>query len=59
MVKVPLELQAELVGRRAAFEPATGAWGRAGCTMVDLAAAAKADVRRALAAAHRRGLSKS
>jgi hypothetical protein len=52
MVKLPLPLQAEFVkGPSGAFTPASGAWGRAGCTMVDLSIARKADVRRALKAA--------
>jgi hypothetical protein len=52
MVKVPPELQRRLVGEHGgAFTPATGAWGRAGCTMLDLAAAPLAVVRDALAEA--------
>jgi len=39
MVKVPLDEQRRLVAAHPdAAEPATGAWGRAGCTMVVLAA---------------------
>ena len=34
MVKLTPEQQAELVGTHAAFTPASGAWGRQGCTTV-------------------------
>jgi hypothetical protein len=55
MVRVPLERQQELVAADGeAFAPATGAWGRAGCTMVVLAAAKVAVVRDALADAWQR-----
>ena len=38
MMKVPLDAQAKLCAALAgAAEPAAGAWGRAGCTMVRLA----------------------
>ncbi len=36
MVKVPPGAQSELVAHDSPFRPATGAWGRAGCTLVDL-----------------------
>jgi len=36
MVKVPLATQAELLTSHASFRPASGAWGRAGCTLVEL-----------------------
>ncbi len=40
MVKLtPAQQQSIMAGRRDAFEPASGAWGRQGCTMVELAAA--------------------
>lgn len=49
MVKVPPALQQHLVASHAgAFVPASGAWGRAGCTMVKLAAAPPPVVRDAL-----------
>ena len=53
MVKVPVPIQSALVKEHAAFEPATGAWGRAGCTMITLRRAKKAVVQGALAAAWR------
>jgi hypothetical protein len=37
MVKLPPGTQADLVAANKAFRPASGAWGRAGCTLVDLA----------------------
>jgi hypothetical protein len=50
MVKVPVPLQQQLVASDAAvFAPATGAWGRAGCTMLVLGSAKVAVVRDALA----------
>lgn len=49
MVRVPPELQRRLVAAHAGvFVPASGAWGRAGCTMVELAGATSAAVRDAL-----------
>lgn len=49
MVKVPPLRQRELVAAHpGVFTPATGAWGRAGCTMVVLAAAAPHVVEQAL-----------
>ena len=45
MVKLTPEQQRVLLEKApAAFTPANGAWGRAGCTMVDLAAADRAAV---------------
>lgn len=53
MVKVSPAEQRELVRTDpAAFEPAAGAWGKSGCTMVALDAADPAAVRLALASAH-------
>ena len=52
MVKVPLDEQQRLCAARGdAFSPATGAWGRAGCTMVVLAEVAIAEVRDAMSLA--------
>jgi hypothetical protein len=52
MVKVPVSLQQELVGALGdACVPASGAWGRAGCTMLRLAAIEAAVARDALQAA--------
>ncbi len=49
MVRVPLPVQQHLRGAHAAaFEPASGAWGRQGCTMVRLAHADVPTVREAL-----------
>lgn len=49
MVKVPVEEQAALIAASpAACEPAAGAWGRQGCTMITLAKAKPSDVRGAL-----------
>lgn len=49
MVKVPSAVQRRLVGDHPdVFAPASGAWGRAGCTMLRLAAAPAAVVRDAL-----------
>jgi len=36
MVRVPPRVQSDLVADHSAFKPANGAWGRAGCTLVDL-----------------------
>lgn len=53
MVKVtPAEQRTLVRADRDAFEPANGAWGRQGCTMVTLAAADAATVRDALRSAH-------
>jgi len=38
MVKLPAPIQANLVARYAAIRKASGAWGRAGCTLVTLRA---------------------
>jgi hypothetical protein len=55
MVKVsPAEQRALVRADPEAFEPAAGAWGRSGCTMVTLAAADAAEVRAALHSAHSR-----
>jgi hypothetical protein len=52
MVKLPRALQLELVKADPdVFEPATGAWGKAGCTMVELAGAKKTVLRKAMTAA--------
>ncbi len=52
MVKLPIEVQAELVEKKpAVFQPASGAWGRQGATIVQLATAPKTQVRNALKAA--------
>lgn len=53
MVKVsPDEQRALLRAAPQVFEPATGAWGRSGCTMVTLAAADAPTVRAAIRSAH-------
>ena len=52
MVKVtPVEQEMLVRAEPAVFLPVTGAWGRKGCTSVNLKAAEKATLRRALAAA--------
>ena len=52
MVKVPIEEQRRLVREHgASFEPAQGAWGRAGCTYVRLAAVDTAVLRAAMTCA--------
>lgn len=48
MVKVPPGAQSDLVASNAAFRPATGAWGRAGCTLVDLSQVTQAVLRGAM-----------
>lgn len=49
MVKVPPDDQAAMLDQApAVFVAAAGAWGRQGCTMIDLAAADRALVRGAL-----------
>lgn len=49
MVKVGPTQQSRLVrSAPGTYAPASGAWGRAGCTMVTLATAAKDDVQQAL-----------
>ncbi len=53
MVKLTPDEQAFFMGSRpGSFEPAAGAWGRQGYTLVRLAAADKPAVRLALKAAH-------
>ncbi|MGE0143347.1 MAG: MmcQ/YjbR family DNA-binding protein [Planctomycetota bacterium] len=51
MVKVTPAQQLEWTRADSAFSPASGAWGRAGCTMVDLALVTKARLREAIVAA--------
>ena len=52
MVKLSPDQQAALMGADPeAFEPAAGAWGRQGSTLVNLKLAKKASVRKAVAAA--------
>lgn len=54
MVKIAPEVQNVLVAAEpAAFEPAAGAWGRWGCTLVRLAKVDGVTMCGALAAAHR------
>jgi hypothetical protein len=54
MVKLTPDQQALFVRPEPdAFQPASGAWGRRGCTMVRLDAAAESSVRQALTAAWR------
>jgi hypothetical protein len=54
MVRLTVDHQAALVGAAAdVFQPASGAWGRRGCTIVRLRGAAAATVRQALLAAWR------
>lgn len=54
MVKLTPDQQAAFVREAPlVFHPASGAWGRSGCTMVRLAAASESSVRRAIAAAWR------
>jgi hypothetical protein len=52
MVKVtPVEQEMLVRAEPSVFSPVTGAWGRKGCTSVNLKAAKKTTMRRALAAA--------
>ncbi len=52
MVRLPLDEQRRLVTSDPdAFEPAKGAWGRQGCTIVHLEAAKKSTVKKAIATA--------
>jgi hypothetical protein len=52
MVRLPLPVQMRVVADGiGAAAPATGAWGRAGCTMVELAALTSGEARAALAEA--------
>lgn len=54
MVKVPPAVQRELLKKRGGvFTRASGAWGRQGCTLIDLGAAAPATVREAIIEAWR------
>jgi hypothetical protein len=54
MVKLTTEQQASFVRIEPnAFQPASGAWGRRGCTIVRLGVANEASVRQALIAAWR------
>ena len=54
MVKLTTEAQASWVrAEPMVFQPFGGAWGRQGCTRIDLANARKASVRKALSAAWR------
>jgi hypothetical protein len=48
MVKLPPGLQRELLAKHDAMRAANGAWGRAGCTMVDLRRVTLADLRDAM-----------
>jgi hypothetical protein len=55
MVKVPADQQASFVrSDPEVFQPASGAWGRGGATIVRLSAANEQSVRQALIAAWRR-----
>src|SRR5262245_10570692 len=56
MVPVTPEQQRALAAADPAFVPANGAWGRQGCTMVQLADAALPRLRTALTAAWQRAL---
>lgn len=59
MVKLPPELQAALLAEHPeVFEPSSGAWGRQGCTQVELAHARKPMMRDALLAAWRKSAPK-
>lgn len=54
MVKLPPAEQAALVEREPdVYAPATGAWGRSGCTIIQLADADRQTVKEALTAAWR------
>lgn len=59
MVKLTPEQQAVLTRTEPAFEPAAGAWGRNGSTMVRFAEADEVTVRQALAAAWKNTAPKS
>ena len=48
MVKLPPATQAQLLAANSAFRPASGAWGRAGCTLVDLPSVSLAVMRDAV-----------
>jgi hypothetical protein len=54
MVKLPPDEQADLIGEGdGPYQPASGAWGARGCTIITLRRAGEAKVRRAIAAAWR------
>jgi len=54
MVRLTPDQQATFVrGKQGAFQPASGAWGRRGCTIVRLEDANESTVRQALSAAWR------
>ena len=60
MVKLPPEAQeAFIAANPGVFTPASGAWGRAGCTMVKLRDANPETVKAALAAAWERVMAQS
>lgn len=60
MVKLPPEEQQNFAGAEpAVFIPASGAWGRQGCTNVRLKRARSTSVRKALAAAWRQAAAKT
>lgn len=60
MVKVPPEVQERLLADHPeAFEPSTGAWGRQGCTQVDLAHVRRPVVADALREAWRKNAPKT
>ena len=48
MLKLPLGTQQQLLADHAAFRPASGAWGRAGCTLVALRQIALGELRDAV-----------
>lgn len=48
MVKVPPGTQSDLLAASPAFRPASGAWGKAGCTLVDLTGVSQAVLRDAV-----------
>ncbi len=55
MAKLPSEEQARLVQLEPdVFSPASGAWGRSGCTIIQLAGADKVTVKEVLLAAWRK-----
>ena len=54
MIKLPPDEQADLIGEGdGPYQPASGAWGVRGCTIITLRRAGEAKVRRAVAAAWR------
>jgi hypothetical protein len=59
MVKLPVDQQALFLRSEPdVYEPAAGAWGRQGCTLVCLSRATVASVRQALVEAWRRAAPK-